>query len=513
MLSVQALYHRAIVGENDTAACHSRVRLQYAPGPGDPSIVVQVICRLKGVSGEMQDDGIGAFQDSLGHHLASVDFSKQTPHDLSKPGPDTKAFHLFDQSGGNMACSMGGAFQVGLRFRDLKVGGLHPQLDLRLQKTVLEPPENGQGTVRQRFYFNNLVSDKIKNHPFYSFSNPVRSVMKMVLFQCSPLVNSKISQGLPVCRKTMGQACVIDAPPSFSYDHQMALGRPRFSNTRKWREMEGNIKKTANLIEHIAHVLYAKSRRTPLFPEGISRSVTASSVLFPLSLQCHGAGPLSEPCIIFNKRSRKVKQPGDLCFPGGSIAPHLDVWLSRLLIMPFFPLARWSYWPRWRTWRPRQARRLALLLATGLRESFEEMRLNPFGVRFLGPLPSQSLVMFERVIYPMVAWIPCQQRFFPNWEVEKIIRIPMRNLLNPDSYARYRLGFKLGKENPKNGETEDFPCFLHEDHDGKEVLWGATYRVVTVFLDLVYGFRPPGAGSLPVVHGTLDMQYYEGAGK
>ena len=275
--------------------------------------------------------------------------------------------------------------------------------------------------------------------------------------------------------------------------------------------MEGPIKKTPGLIAHIAHVLYKKNRGTPLFPVGISRSVTASAVLFPLSLQGGGAGPSSEPCIIFNKRSQKVKQPGDLCFPGGRIAPRLDLWMSRLLIMPFFPLARWSYWSRWRTRRPRQARRLALLLATSLRESFEEMRLNPFGVHFLGPLPSQSLVMFDRVIYPMVAWIPSQRRFFPNWEVEKIVRIPLRDLLNRDSYARYRLGFKLGKENPKNGETEDFPCFLYEDHDGKEVLWGATYRVVTVFLDLVFRFRPPDAGSLPVVHGTLDMQYYEGA--
>jgi hypothetical protein len=275
--------------------------------------------------------------------------------------------------------------------------------------------------------------------------------------------------------------------------------------------MEGKIEKSPALIDHVADVLNNKSRGLPFFPGGISESAAASAVLFPLSRRQDGRGPSPEPCIIFNKRSQKVKQPGDLCFPGGRIAPRLDLWISKLLTIPFFPLARWSYWSLWRTRRPRQARRLALLFATSLRESFEEMRLNPLDVNFLGPLPSQSLVMFERVIYPMVAWIPRQRRFFPNWEVEKIVRIPLRNLLNPESYACYRICFQSGKAQTRKGGTQDFPCFLHEDHDEREVLWGATYRIVMVFLDLIFGFRPPDTRSLPVFHGSLDEHYYGAA--
>ena len=41
-----------------------------------------------------------------------------------------------------------------------------------------------------------------------------------------------------------------------------------------------------------------------------------------------------------------------------------------------------------------------LLFAASIRESFEEMGLNPFGVQFLGPLPPQRLVMFHREIFP-----------------------------------------------------------------------------------------------------------------
>ena len=278
-----------------------------------------------------------------------------------------------------------------------------------------------------------------------------------------------------------------------------------------WRRMKGITGNSPGLINLITDILDKKNGERPLFPGGISGSATDSAVLFPLSGEGGATRPSKEPCIIFNKRSLKVKQPGDLCFPGGRVSPILDLWISKLLTLPFFPIARWSYWSRWRIQRPRQARRLALLFATSLRESFEEMRLNPMGVNFLGPLPSQSLVMFDRVIYPMVAWIPRQRRFFPNWEVEKIVYIPLKNLLNAGNYACYRLNFEMYEENPQKGGTQDFPCFVHEDNDEKEVLWGTTYRIVMVFLDLIFGFRPPDTRLLPVVHGSLNANYYVGA--
>jgi hypothetical protein len=119
-----------------------------------------------------------------------------------------------------------------------------------------------------------------------------------------------------------------------------------------------------------------------------------------------------------------------------------------------------------------------------VRESIEEMRLNPFGLDFLGPLPAQPLVLFQRVIYPMVVWISGQRRFYPNWEVEKIIYIPLRDLLNPALYARYQLRFEEA-----------------------EVLWGATYRITAVFLNYVFGFAPPDLNSLPEIHGSLSKAY------
>jgi hypothetical protein len=151
-----------------------------------------------------------------------------------------------------------------------------------------------------------------------------------------------------------------------------------------------------------------------------------------------------------------------------------------------------------------------LLLATSLRESMEEMRLNPLGITFLGPLPPQRLVMFRRVIYPMVGWIGRQRRFFPNWEVEKIVSVPLRSLLQDANYACYRL--RMRSKDSTSDREKDFPCFVHRDGDERELLWGATYRIVMDFVEIVYGFSPPDVQSLPVVHGTLSSHYLTGEG-
>lgn len=281
------------------------------------------------------------------------------------------------------------------------------------------------------------------------------------------------------------------------------------------------LKNTPALAEHIVHVLHEKTGHAPLFPERVSVSLAASAVLLLLGQEpCH-QGLNAEPCLVFNKRSIKVRQPGDLCFPGGRIAPRLDIPLSRILRLPFLPLSRWPHWQKCQQRRPAEARRLALLLAASLREGLEEMRLNPLMVTFLGPLPRQNLRMFDRVIYPMAGWIGRQRRFFPNWEVEKIVYIPLRDLLNAHGYGCYRL--RMGPR-PQNRSlagqrqgtppvTQDFPCFLHEKGNEQEVLWGATYRITMLFLDLIFGFTPPPVTTLPIMEGTLDDTYLTGTAR
>jgi len=274
--------------------------------------------------------------------------------------------------------------------------------------------------------------------------------------------------------------------------------------------METLLKAPQSLIEHLMESLHRANKDEFLFPDEIPRSEATSSVLFPLSEHCHDGQSGGEPCIVFNKRSARVRQAGDLCFPGGRISTPLDSYASRLVTLPFSPLGRWPHWDHWRRHRRPEAQRLALLLATALRESFEEMRLIPFAVRFLGPMPSQSLAMFGRLLYPMVVWI--RQKFFlPNWEVEKVVHIPLRSFLTRDHYACYRVHFQTRGRNGLREKVQDFHCFRHFGDNEKEVLWGVTYRMVMVFLEIIFRFRAPEISSLPVVHGVLDERYLNGS--
>ena len=231
-----------------------------------------------------------------------------------------------------------------------------------------------------------------------------------------------------------------------------------------------------------------------------------SSVLFLLGPNCGPDASVTEPCIILNKRSAKVRQPGDLCCPGGGVSAGLDSFISGFLKLPGSPLKRWPYWKIWKNQYPQAAGNLRLLLATGLREGFEEMRLNPLGVKFLGPLPLQQLAMFRRDIYPLVCWIPRQKRFSLNWEVEKLVYIPLSDLLDPKNYACYRISSEIPRRHWNNSTESDFPCFVQDS----ERLWGATYRITMTFLEIVFGFTPPDMGSLPVIYGKLDRNYASG---
>ncbi len=264
------------------------------------------------------------------------------------------------------------------------------------------------------------------------------------------------------------------------------------------------------LTKHITCVLHEKNNCGHIFPKGVSGSATTSAVLFLLGFHPKQDGVPPEPCLILNKRSARVKQPGDLCFPGGRIAPRLDFFIGRLLSLPLFSLGRWAYWSEWCDVRRPEARRLALLFAASIRESFEEMRLNPLWLKFLGPMASHNLVMFPRVIYPMVGWITRQKRFLPNWEVEKIVRISLRDLLTPEHYRCYRLDFGTLRTNGQTGATQDLPCFLHRNEGEEEILWGATFAIVFNFLHLAMDLSFDLMHSQRRIERDLPAEYFTG---
>jgi hypothetical protein len=261
---------------------------------------------------------------------------------------------------------------------------------------------------------------------------------------------------------------------------------------------------------HISQALYACDRSDPAI-QGISaESAGGSAVLFLLSAEQDSKGAIPEPHLVLNKRSDNVRQAGDLCCPGGGISLPRDARLGRLLALPGSPLTRWSMWRQENREHPESIRDLPLLLATSLRESYEEMRLNPLKVSFLGSLPVQRLSSFGRQIYPMVGWASPQKRYVLNWEVDSIVTIPLRKLLDAEHYARTRFSMDSIPENTDHLNYNDYTCFLHRHQDESEILWGATFRITMLFLEIVFGFTPPANASLPLVHSVLNKNYLTG---
>jgi hypothetical protein len=202
-----------------------------------------------------------------------------------------------------------------------------------------------------------------------------------------------------------------------------------------------------------------------------------------------------------------VAQPGDLCCPGGGVSPGFDAFMAKAMTFPGLPMRQWPYWSELRKDRSAEADVLRYLFFTSLRESFEEMRLNPFRVKFLGPLPTDQLVMFKRMIYPMVGWVSKQKRFTTNWEVEKIVYIPLRKLLDPKNYVRYQLEYQDPNNSQPHQKVYDSQSFLHQTSQEQEVLWGATCRITLNFLNITFDFELPETKTLPILSGVMEDRY------
>jgi 8-oxo-dGTP pyrophosphatase MutT (NUDIX family) len=264
-----------------------------------------------------------------------------------------------------------------------------------------------------------------------------------------------------------------------------------------------------HLARHIRAVLKKECLQGNHFASDAALSNNSSAVLFLIGNIPSGNADRWEPCLILNRRSKKVPQSGDLCCPGGGIDSRCDPWLGKALRLPFSPLRRCPDWRMMQRRQPQAFRRMSLLLATCLRESFEEMRLNPLQVDFLGPLPPQRLVSFRRMIYPLVCRHRGRPRFRPNWEVDRIVSIPLRALLDPGNYARYRLTFRWNDPG-KPDDVMEHLCLRHREGEETENLWGATFRITMAFLEMVFDFHPPAGEGLPLVEKTLDETYFSG---
>jgi 8-oxo-dGTP pyrophosphatase MutT (NUDIX family) len=178
------------------------------------------------------------------------------------------------------------------------------------------------------------------------------------------------------------------------------------------------------------------AERTPLVlpPDPARRQAAVLLALF------HTAGDYH---LVFTKRTDTLKyHKGQVSFPGGTFEPADGD-----------------------------------LLRTALRESHEEIGIDPEHVTVLGRLDDLPTFSTSFLIAPFVGVIPHPYSFRPNpLEVALIFDVPLTVLGDPTvsyTYTRSR----------QDGAT----IVDYEFHVGGHVIWGATARIVHHFLHVIQG--------------------------
>lgn len=225
-----------------------------------------------------------------------------------------------------------------------------------------------------------------------------------------------------------------------------------------------------------------------------------------------GTGPESGFMLQLIKRSSLVPQPGDISCPGGMLHPVTDRLLRCLVSSGLSPVLRGRARSLAKARGAETLDHISLFLTNALREAWEEVRISPFNVRFLGALPSRELYVFSRVIFPVVGLVKKEWTFRPNREVERVIEIPLAALFDRERYGT--LTVEIESTLPFRHEVEpvrNFPCFLYAPPGGREeVLWGATMSIVMNFLEIIFGFTLPAENSNRVVRKSLRPDYATG---
>ena len=146
-----------------------------------------------------------------------------------------------------------------------------------------------------------------------------------------------------------------------------------------------------------------------------------------------------EYCILLNKRTDTVEHhKGEISFPGGSKDPDDST-----------------------------------LLDTALRETHEEMGINPDDVEVLGELDDTPTIT-NFLIATTVGTIPYPYDFKPSaFEVAEVLEVPISALMNGES--------RRDEIRIAGGELVNLPSYVYHGH----VIFGATARVLSRFLELL----------------------------
>jgi len=187
----------------------------------------------------------------------------------------------------------------------------------------------------------------------------------------------------------------------------------------------------AALSAHIRRALSAHPHRDLPLPPGVRRA----AVLIPLLHTDDGAA------LLLTMRTDEVERhKGQISFPGGGVEDGES------------------------------------LLDAALRETYEEIGVRPEDVDILGGLDEEETAISGFRVTPFVGLIPYPNRLrLSAHEVRAILRVPLHVLLDPHN-VRTEIWDRRGR-----------PTVIYFYTAGREVIWGATARIIARFLEAVFG--------------------------
>jgi 8-oxo-dGTP pyrophosphatase MutT (NUDIX family) len=126
------------------------------------------------------------------------------------------------------------------------------------------------------------------------------------------------------------------------------------------------------------------------------------------------------------------------------------------------------------------------LRETALREAEEEIGLAPASVRLLGDLTPLYIPPSNFCVHPVLGATAADGALRPSdREVERVLRVPGRTLLDPDT--------RVVEPWTLHGRSVDVPYYDVGDH----AVWGATAMMLAEVLDVVRAVRDADASSAP----------------